>query len=193
MAGRRYTDVHASMGNEFQATDTASGSSVFQEPDVAFGTQGRMLVVTVGTDASGKGIIAQQLNSNGSRSGPELILNQETDGDQDTPTVVGNNGDNFLLAWRGGDRPTDIFGLEYTLQNILEPEIAVTDSVDSATDLTINFGEFSTGDQAVTQQIVIQNEGNADLMINSVAITGPGAAQFLLNDTAGFTLTVSFR
>ena len=201
VSARRYGDTHTPLGNEFQATTTPGGTSVFDEPDVAMGSQGRFLVIAVAPDGDGKGIIAQQFNSDGTPSGPELILNQQTAADQDTPTVASNGDDKFLLSWRGPGTPaTKILALEYTLQNIQEPELTVEDDSEIATDLAIDFGEFAPGDPAVSKHVTVTNDGNADLTVTSLSISGASAALFALSDASNFvlapaesrTLTVTF-
>ncbi len=187
---QRFSDEHLPLGDEFQATTSPlAGSGVFTEPCIAFGSQGRFLVVSVTGDTSGKGIAAQQYDAQGHRVGPELILNQEEANDQDTPAIASDQDDRFLLAWRSGvSGALAIKGLEYPLSDINEPEITVLDSAGTPDDLTIDFGQLVSAGAPVAYDVTIRNDGNAELSVTHLVLSGNGAAAFSLDDDTAFTL-----
>ena len=146
--GRRLDSSSQPIGAEFLA-GSSGGTDVFSNPDVAYGSQGRFLVVFVATDAEGSGILGQQFAADGAKVGPEIVLNTVQGSTQNSPAVASNHGDKFIVVWRnnkvGNWAWWDIQGIEYTLQDFQEPEITVIDSVGDPADLAIDFGTYGRG------------------------------------------------
>ncbi len=61
------------------------------------------------------------------------------------------------------------------------PDITVTDSIGSATDLEMPFGDVTAGNSSA-KTVTVKNDGNADLSIGSVAGSNPVEEPFSISD-----------
>ena len=61
------------------------------------------------------------------------------------------------------------------------PDITVTDSIGSATDLNMPFGEVTEGNSS-TKTVTVKNDGNADLSVGNIARNNPIEEPFSITD-----------
>ncbi len=177
------------VGGEFLVNSIVAGDQT--DPAVAMGSQGKFLIIWVTSDSSGSGIGAQQFGVNGSPMGPEYVLNQTQTQSQLRPAVASDGDTRFLCVWNsyGQDGSSyGVYGREQVLQEVLEPNLTVTDSAGSSTDRYVPFGSFASSQGPVTQMVTISNQGNAPLTVSNLQVYGADAATFALSSTTDFTL-----
>jgi hypothetical protein len=82
-------------------------------PEVASDAQGNFVVVYQSFkwpgDGDGEAIVGKRYASNAAPQGPEFLINQATEDDQEDPSVGRQPGGDFLVAWESQD--TDLTGI----------------------------------------------------------------------------------
>ncbi len=83
-----------------ELTVNATTAFVQAQPDVAAGAGG-LVVAWMSEDQDGSidGVIARQFDLAGAPTGPEILVNQTTEGAQSRPVVAAGDSGTFLVAW----------------------------------------------------------------------------------------------
>ncbi|HYH66895.1 MAG TPA: SBBP repeat-containing protein, partial [Urbifossiella sp.] len=206
--------VESIRARRLAADDTLLGSEITVsqgltpldfEADVAFGADGQFVVAwTTSVETDGSGIAAQAFRADGSRTGPEYLLNQQRAHPQTRAVLAGTGSDTVFAVWQsnpGGSVAENLRGLAFTLGPPRQPILRVTDSRGTADDHFIDFGRFASPVAGTTQTITIHNDGNAALEVTGLELYGAGAASFTVagpttfsippGDSRGVTLTYS--
>ncbi len=136
----------------FTFTSPASGAALVDLSTTSYGNLDAVLTVY---DASGA-IVAS--NDAIGRNDPILTFNASSNGDY-TVVVSSSGGDSSGSYLLNITAPT------------AKPELELTDSIGSATDLQMNFGTIEF-DGTSTATITLANSGNADLVISKLVATG---------------------
>ena len=91
------------LGTEFGVNTTTDDDQFFV--DVAVNSTGRSVVVwdSVGQDGDGHGIFARVYDSQGVAATGEIPVNNDTDGDQQFPSVGIDANGHFVVTWEGED------------------------------------------------------------------------------------------
>ncbi|VAW74526.1 hypothetical protein MNBD_GAMMA15-2087 [hydrothermal vent metagenome] len=133
----------------------------------------------------------------------ELLASDGVAGD-DLGRSVSIDGNTVVAGAIGQDGNSNDSGsiYIYTSSGTTAPDITVTDSVASTTDLQVPFGDITELTTAADQTVTVSNDGNADLILGNIAVANALAAPFsILNDTcsaqtlapaANCSLTVRF-
>jgi uncharacterized membrane protein len=118
-----------------------------------------------------------------------------------SPSSAGALIDNFNIPSNDSDENPVKITVEGTGNAATLPDITVTDSVGSATDLQLLFGDITEGSSS-DQYVTVTNDGNADLVIGSIAQSNPLASPFstqndycsgqTLSPASNCTVTVRF-
>src|SRR6188474_1439825 len=94
--------TYVQRGSEFRVNSQTSGDQL--RPEVAALANGGFVVVwndasgTLG-DNSGRGVKAQLYDASGAAVGGEFLVNTQTTGDQDDPSVTGLPDGRFVVTW----------------------------------------------------------------------------------------------
>jgi Ca2+-binding RTX toxin-like protein len=97
-------------GNEFSINTTTLGNQT--EPVITALEDGRFVVAwadwsETSADRSGSAVRGQIFAVDGTPSGPELLINTTTAGNQFQPTISALAGDRFVVAWTDGSETGD--------------------------------------------------------------------------------------
>ncbi len=118
----------------FQA-DSGSSSS----PSITMADDGQFILAWQGTgDGDGTGIYARKYFANGTANGTVFLVNQDTAGNQDQPSVTMLDPENFVVVWSGRTM-TDINGVSARQFGtaVSKTLVAQTDFVTTATNTTV--------------------------------------------------------
>jgi len=99
---RRFQGV-SPLNNIDLTIDSSASATQQRNPAVASDTLGNWLVSwdSLGEDASGAGLVAQQIDNRQSSTGPKVVLNNSiTAGDQSLPGVTLTQGSRLLAVWQ---------------------------------------------------------------------------------------------
>jgi hypothetical protein len=124
--GQRYDAGGAAAGIEFRVNSYTSGAQT--TPSVAMDASGKFVVVWVGDDGSGPGIVGRRFNAAGAPVGPDFTVNSYTTDAQTHPSVSADAGGNFVVAWRSYQDGSmeGVFGRRFDFQGRPEgPDFAV--------------------------------------------------------------------
>lgn len=179
----------AFQGDPIQVNTNPALTNALDYVEVAAGSQGKFLVTWVTNDEDQSGIAAQRFGANGIPLGPEYVLNQTQSGPQSIPAVASDGASSFFAVWRTGNSSIQFFpeidGIVVVIDDIIEPELEVLDSVGPPEDRFIDLG----ASQPVEPQfLTIRNTGNGLLAISDLEIYGADADFFSLSDTTNFVL-----
>jgi hypothetical protein len=180
-------------GDLLLANSEVAGNQL--EPSIALLSQGKFLVAWEGNDANGRGIRAQQIGVNMERIGPEFTLNQTETGTQQNVALASDGDERIIAVWESLDAHlVGIYGLDFTLAEVQEPEITSTDTSGPSGDRFVDFGSQlaevggGTVGSFAPDTLTITNDGNAPLTIDSVELYGADAVMFELSDYSSFVL-----
>ena len=97
--GQRYDANGNAVNSEFQINTTTAGDQ--GDPSIGALADGGFLVVweSSNQDGSGRGIYAQQYDSNGNTVGSETLVNTYTTNDQHAPTIALTSDGGVIVAW----------------------------------------------------------------------------------------------
>lgn len=100
---RRYSPNGSPIGGEFLVNDTTEGDQI--APAVAVDSIGQFTIIWVAEDGDGdgSGILGQQFDNEGRRSGGEFRVNSTRQGDQTQPTIGLTPVADYIAAWQ--DQP----------------------------------------------------------------------------------------
>ncbi len=109
-----------------------------------------------------------------------------------SPTAENTSNDSFDMPSNDFDENPVIVNLSGTGTPVPTPDITVADSVAPNNDLSLPFGNITEGTESI-QLITLSNDGNADLIVGTLAQSNTLSAPFSIqNDTcSGQTLTPS--
>jgi hypothetical protein len=162
------------------------------EPDVAFGAEARFVIAwTTSQETDGSGIGAQAFHADGTRFGPEYVLNQQVAQPQTRPVLAGTGAEAVFAVWQsnqGGSVAENVRGLVFNLGPNRQPILRVTDTRGIADDHFIDFGRFAAPVTSVTQTVTIHNDGNAALEVSNLELYGAGADEFSYSGPASFSV-----
>lgn len=99
-------------GNEFRVSQNASSSTLVYVPSVAGSSTRDMLVAWHGNQAPGiYDIYGRGFFSNGTLLSNEFLINQNTIGNQDSPSVASSANEEMIVVWHGNQNGNyDIYG-----------------------------------------------------------------------------------
>ena len=102
--GQRYDSDGNATGSEFRVNTTTSSSQ--DTADVESLSDGGFVVVweSDNQDGDDDGVYGQRYDANGNAAGSEFRVNEETDKDQEDPTVTGLDGGGFVVTWWTDDQ-----------------------------------------------------------------------------------------
>ncbi len=105
--GRIYGRNGVPLGSEFAVNATTAGCQM--RPAVAADRSGNFVVVweSDGQDGSGRAVVARRFGSDGNALGGEILVNENTTGDQRSPVVARNPSGAFFVAWQSEGTPPD--------------------------------------------------------------------------------------
>ncbi len=145
-------------------------------PDVAVLSQGKYFVTWTTMDTNGLGVDAQQFGTHGERIGPEFVLNQQMTGDQQLASVASDGACQTMAAWQSTGQDTDgqgIFARRISMEQIVEPELTVDNSIGAPSNRYVEFGEFRSIESGGTDSITICNDGTSRSSATKWRFTGP--------------------
>jgi len=153
----------------------------------AYDSGGTFVVAWAGTDANGHGVMAQFYNGNTIAIGAEKLVNVETTGNQNYPTVKVLSSGDGIISWRGGNG--QVWARKYN--NIGE---ALTHSAEILHNATSNLnqsnpvGASQQGDGYVVVWDSAMAEGGIDIRARRFDGTGaPEGGEFTVNETTDGT------
>lgn len=89
-------------------TTAGTQTTAPQSPQaVAVDGDGDWVVVYTGTDGSGTGVFARRFDKNGTAVGGEILINQETNGNQSNATVACDIDGDFVVTWTSNGNTSD--------------------------------------------------------------------------------------
>ncbi|MEO8224205.1 MAG: choice-of-anchor D domain-containing protein [Gammaproteobacteria bacterium] len=106
-----------------------------------------------------------------------------------TPGSVGAFSDSLDIPSNDADEPSVTVAVSGTGSAAPEPNITVTDSVAPINDGLVPFGSTGVGTQ-LDQTVTVSNNGNADLVLGSIAVANPLLAPYSItsNNCSGQTV-----
>jgi hypothetical protein len=110
---RHYDASCTASGDELQVNQTVAGDQT--SPVVAMDNRGNIAVAwqSQDQDGDGLGIYLRTFNRYGQPTGDEVLVNQTTAGDQDSPSIAFSEGSGIVVVWRaynvaGGASGSDV-------------------------------------------------------------------------------------
>ncbi len=179
-------------------------------PSVGQATNGGSVMIFVGDDGDGDGILGRIFDPDGNPVGGEFVVNSTTTGSQQDPEVAVGADRSFVVVWESGDADgSGVYSQLYdahgdpvggeTLVNVVEHNNQVDPDVVMADDgsyVVVWRGADSDGDgihlrmfdafgQAISSEFLVNTDESGDQQDPQAAMTGDGRFVVTWQSTSG--------
>ena len=181
--------TYVQRGSEFRVNSQTSGDQL--RPEVAALANGGFVVVwndasgTLG-DNSGRSVKAQLYNASGAAVGGEFLVNTQTTGDQDEPSVIGLPDGRFVVTWtdRSGIGDGSFSSVQAQIFDATGTRIGSEFRVNTQTNLDQSAPDIAPW-QGNGFVITWTDAAGTNVKGQVFDASGNGVGEFLVNDATG--------